>query len=54
MSILAPIGFYVCMGLFVLYGLWTDEREEKKRLLRKYRRYFQEETATETETEVGM
>ena len=38
MSIFAPIGFCVCMGIFVLYGLWTDEREERKNLQRKYKR----------------
>ncbi len=32
MSILAPIGFSVCMGVFVLYGLWTDEKEQRKAL----------------------
>lgn len=38
MSIWAPIGFYVCMGIFVLYGLWQDERREKKALQRRLER----------------
>lgn len=38
MSILAPIGFSVCMGVFVLYGLYTDQREERIRLERELRR----------------
>ncbi len=25
MSILGPVGFALCMGVFVLYGLWTDK-----------------------------
>ncbi|MBQ6947761.1 MAG: hypothetical protein IJN42_06900 [Clostridia bacterium] len=38
MSIWGPIGFYACMGIFVLYGLWLDERQEKKELQRQLRR----------------
>lgn len=31
MSIWAPISFYICMGIFVLWGLWHDKRHKKTR-----------------------
>lgn len=33
MSILGPIGFVICMGAFVLYGLWTDKRQSRQKSL---------------------